>query len=123
MTHAFSMSTDQDFGVYHSRDFIGTGKNPVELTGRNAEAAWRTPIKTNANDLSGRLPLVSGMPVLMVANKAVELGLCNGASGKLISINYVVRNKRRYATGAEVDFPGYTNPDSACVHPHRAMIL
>ncbi|KAF9055464.1 hypothetical protein BDZ89DRAFT_929211, partial [Hymenopellis radicata] len=123
MTHAFSTATNQDFGVYYARDFAGTGNNRIELTGRNAEAAWRTPIKSNAGDLSGRLPLVVGMPVLLVDNKAVELGLCNGASGKLISINYIIRHNRRYATSAEVDFPGYNNPNADSNHPHRATIL
>ncbi|KAF9013777.1 hypothetical protein BDZ89DRAFT_935225, partial [Hymenopellis radicata] len=122
MTQAFSTATGQEFAVYYAQDIVGTGKNSVELTGRNAKAAWRTPIKANASDLSGRLPLVVGMPVTMVDNKAVELGLCNGASGKLISINYAVRNHRRYAISAEVDFPSYSNPDPNASHPHRAVV-
>ncbi|KAF9048064.1 hypothetical protein BDZ89DRAFT_922475, partial [Hymenopellis radicata] len=122
MTEAFAKATSQDFGIYYAEDCAGRGKKRIELTGRNAEAAWSTPIKGSASDLSGRLPLVLGMPILLVDNLAVELGLCNGSYGKLISINYTVKHGRRYAISAEADFPRYRNPDRTALHPHRALI-
>ncbi|KAJ7608039.1 hypothetical protein DFH06DRAFT_920071, partial [Mycena polygramma] len=56
----------------------------------------------------GRLPLVIGMPVFIVDNIAVELGVSNGSGGTLVNIDYVIRDGRRYAISAEVDLPLYT---------------
>ncbi|KAF9014640.1 hypothetical protein BDZ89DRAFT_923026, partial [Hymenopellis radicata] len=122
MTRAFAAATDQEFGVYYAQDRAGSGKNKVLLTGQNAEAAWRTPIKANACDLSGRLSLVIGMPILIVDNVAVELGLCNGSKGTLVSVQYVVRDGKRYALSVEVDVPSYQNPQSSSEHPHRVLL-
>jgi ATP-dependent exoDNAse (exonuclease V) alpha subunit len=70
--------------------------------------------------LSGKLPLVSGMPVFCTENIATELRISKGCMGKLVSVKYVDRSGRRYAVSAEVDFPGYRGKDP--LHPHRVLL-
>ncbi|KAJ6490800.1 hypothetical protein C8R47DRAFT_945414, partial [Mycena vitilis] len=122
MTQSFAAATNQEFAVYYSEDTVGRGANKIELTGQNARDAWDTPIKAHADDLSGRLPLVIGMPVFIVDNIAVELGVSNGSGGTLVNIDYVIRDGRRYAISAEVDLPLYTSLDPTAENPHRLVI-
>ncbi|KAJ7615135.1 hypothetical protein DFH06DRAFT_965687, partial [Mycena polygramma] len=122
MTQSFAAATNQEFAVYYSEDTVGRGTNKIELTGQNARDAWNTPIKAHADDLSGRLPLVIGMPVFIVDNIAVELGVSNGSGGTLVNIDYVIRDGRRYAISAEVDLPLYTSLDPNAENPHRLVI-
>ncbi|KAJ7589177.1 hypothetical protein C8J56DRAFT_729274, partial [Mycena floridula] len=56
----------------------------------------------------GRLALVIGMPIFVMDNIAVEIGISNGSSGTLISLEYEVRNGKRYASSAQVELPAYT---------------
>jgi hypothetical protein len=106
MSCAFSRATGQETSLYWSIDTRGRGKARRELVGVAAEAAWRVAVK-EADDLSGKLPLVSGMPVFCTENIATELRISKGCIGKLVSVKYVDRSGRRYAVSAEVDFPGY----------------
>ncbi|KAJ7091753.1 hypothetical protein C8R44DRAFT_564497, partial [Mycena epipterygia] len=122
MTQAFAAATGQEFAVYYAEDAMGRGKKKVILRGQNAEDAWNTPIKSHAQDLSGRLPLAIGMPVFVVDNIAVELGMANGSAGTLISLEYEIRESRRYAICAEVDLPLYNSPDPNAEFPHRITI-
>ncbi|KAJ7607021.1 hypothetical protein DFH06DRAFT_950222, partial [Mycena polygramma] len=122
MTQSFAAATNQEFAVYYSEDTVGRGANKTELTGQNAQDAWNTPIKAHADDLSGRLPLIIGMPVFIVDNIAVELGVSNGSGGTLVNIDYVIRDGRRYAISAEVDLPLYTSLDPNAENPHRLVI-
>jgi hypothetical protein len=122
MTKVFASATNQDFGIYYSSNTMGRGKNKVVLRGQNAEDAWNTPIKSHAQDLSGRLPLAIGIPVFVVDNMAVELGLANGSGGVLVNINYELRENRRYAISAEVDIPTYTAPHPDAEFPHRILL-
>ncbi|KAF9017147.1 hypothetical protein BDZ89DRAFT_926886, partial [Hymenopellis radicata] len=122
MTKAFASATGQTFAVYYAEDSIGSGPDRIILRGQNAEDAWNTPIKSLANDLSGRLPLVIGMPIFVVANLAVELGVARGSAGTLVSIDYEVKAGRRYATSAEVDLSSYKSPDPKASFPHRVRI-
>ncbi|KAJ7061708.1 hypothetical protein C8F01DRAFT_946580, partial [Mycena amicta] len=122
MTQAFAAVTGQEFAIYFAKDTIGSREQKIELRGQNAEDAWDTPIKSHAQDLSGRLPLVIGMPIFVVHNMAVELGISNGSSGTLVGINYEIRDGRRYAISAEVDLPSYTSQDPTSVHPHRITL-
>ncbi|KAJ7618845.1 hypothetical protein DFH06DRAFT_954836, partial [Mycena polygramma] len=122
MTQSFAAATNQEFAVYYSEDTVGRGTHKIELTGQNARDAWNTPIKAHADDLSGRLPLVIGMPVFIVDNIAVELGVSNGSGGTLVNIDYVIRDGRRYAISAEVDLPLYTSQDPNAENPHRLVI-
>lgn len=122
MTQAFAKATGQEFGVYYAEDSMGTGKNRTVLRARNARDAWNTPIKSLAHDLSGRLPLVIGMPIFVVDNIAVELGIANGSGGTLINIDFERREGRRYAISAEVEIPLYTSSDPNAIFPHRVVL-
>jgi hypothetical protein len=119
MSCAFARATGQTSVMYHSIDTRGRGKSRRELIGIAAEAAWRVAVK-EADDLSGRLPLVSGMPVFCTENIATELRISKGCMGKVVSVRYVQRSGRHYAVSAEVDFPGYKGPDPQ--HPHRVLL-
>jgi hypothetical protein len=119
MAQAFARATNQEFAVYYAEDTVGRGSKKTVLTGRNAQDAWNTPIKSHAEDLSGRLPLVIGMPIYIVDNIAVELGVSNGSGGTLINIEYEIREGRRYAISAEVHLPLYTSSNPDAEHPHR----
>jgi hypothetical protein len=90
LTQSFAGATNQEFAVYYAEDTVGRGKNKTILTGRNAEDAWNTPIKALGEDLSGRLALVIGMPIFVVDNMVVELGVSNGSGGTLVSVEYEV---------------------------------
>lgn len=119
MSCAFSRATGQESFVYFSIDTRGRGKAKRELVGVAAEAAWRVAVK-EADDLSGKLPLVSGMPVFCTENIATELRISKGCMGKLVSVKYVERSGCRYAVSVEVDFPGYQGKDP--LHPHRTLL-
>ncbi|KAJ7745329.1 hypothetical protein B0H16DRAFT_1273452, partial [Mycena metata] len=122
MTQAFAGATGQEFAVYYAKDTVGRGRNKTELAGQNARDAWDTPIKSLAEDLSGRLALVIGMPIFVVDNIAVELGISNGSGGTLVIGLSPVRKGRRYAISAEVDLPLYTSPDPETDFRHRLVI-
>ncbi|KAJ7654059.1 hypothetical protein DFH06DRAFT_993846 [Mycena polygramma] len=62
------------------------------------------------------------MPIFVVDNIAVELGVSNGSGGTLINVEYEVRHGRRYAISAEVDLPLYTSSDPNAQYPHRLTI-
>jgi hypothetical protein len=53
---------------------------------------------------------------------AVELGVSNGSGGTLVSVEYEVREGRRYAISAEVNLPLYTSLDPNTEHPHRLRV-
>ncbi|KAJ7575264.1 hypothetical protein C8J56DRAFT_745644, partial [Mycena floridula] len=76
-----------------------------------------------AHDLSGRLALVIGMPIFVMDNIAVEIGISNGSSGTLISLEYEVRNGKRYASSAQVELLSYTSMDPMSPFPHQVTIL
>ena len=92
------------------------------MTGLNTVDAWNTPIKSNGKDLSGRLPLLIGMPIFVVDNIAVELGISKGSGGTLINLRYEIRNGRRYAISVDVDIPAYTSSDPSADYPHRLTL-
>lgn len=121
-TQAFAEYTGQEFAVYYAEDTVGRVGHKITLTGQNAIDAWNTPIKSNANDLTGRLPLVVGMPIFVVDNIAVELGISKGSGGTLIGLRYEIRRGRRYAISVEVEIPAYTSSDSTAQHPHRLTL-
>jgi hypothetical protein len=75
-----------------------------------------------AKDLSGQLPLVIGMPVFIVDNIAVELGLANWSRGTLVNIDFEKREGCRYAISAEVEIPLYTSSDPKAIFPHRVVL-
>lgn len=122
MAQVFASSTGQDFAVYYAEDSVGRGLKRVILRGQNAQDTWNTPIKSCAKDLSGRLPLVIGMPVYIVDNMAVELGIARGSGGTLISVQYRLKEGKRYAFSAVVDLPLYTSADPSTQFPHRLTI-
>ncbi|THV00035.1 hypothetical protein K435DRAFT_616513, partial [Dendrothele bispora CBS 962.96] len=124
MTKAFAKATSQEFHVYYSEDWevVKDKKTTRFLSGREAEDAWNADIKTDARDLSGRLGLVVGMPIIVVDNLAVELGVSNGSRGTLVGLNYVVLRGRRYATSADVRLPNYTNPVPGTDDPHVVTV-
>ncbi|KAJ7602877.1 hypothetical protein DFH06DRAFT_1008679 [Mycena polygramma] len=62
------------------------------------------------------------MPIFLVDNIAVELGLANGSGGTLINIDFEIRDGRRYAISAEVDIPLYTSADPEATFPHRIIL-
>ncbi|KAF9069373.1 hypothetical protein BDP27DRAFT_1186041, partial [Rhodocollybia butyracea] len=122
MSKAFAAATGQEFGIYFAEDLVGKGRKRVVLTGQNAIDAWDTNIKANANYFSGCLPLVIGMPVFVVENVAVEIGIANGSRGTLVSVQYEVHKGHRYAITAEVDIPSYKPLKPSTEHPHRVTI-
>ncbi|KAJ7598740.1 hypothetical protein C8J56DRAFT_739998, partial [Mycena floridula] len=122
VTHSFAKVTGQECCVLYSEDFVGRGRKRTILTGKNAQAAWNTPIKSHANDFSGRLALVIGMPVYIVDNMAVELGVSKGSRGILTGVKYRTCEGRHYAISAEVDLPLYTSFDPNAEFPHRLTI-
>lgn len=122
MMLAFASSTGQEFVVYHAEDTVGRGSKRTPLTGLNTKDTWSTNIKSSAHDLTGRLPLAIGMPVIVVDNLAVELGVCNGSRGTLQRVNYFTKNGVRYAVSADVDIPAYNNPNPDAEHPHRVTV-
>jgi hypothetical protein len=120
MSKAFAQATGQEVALYHSIDTRGKGKSRRELRGVAAEAAWSVPVK-EAEDLPGKVPYVSGMPVFCTDNIATELGLSKGSMGTLVAVKYVIRSDRRYAISAEVDFPGFRGGEDP-LHPHRVLL-
>jgi hypothetical protein len=102
---------------------VGRGKKKVVLSGQNAEDAWDTPIKANANDLSGRLPLAIGMPIFIVDNLAVNLGLSNGSDGTVVNIAYELVDGRRYLVSVDLDVPRYVSSDPDAALPHRLTLV
>lgn len=119
---AFAASTGQQFAVYYAQDSVGRSSKKIVLTGQNAQDAWNTPIKSLATDLSGRLPLIIGMPVYLVDNFAVELGISKGSGGTLISVKYELKGNKRYAISAVIDLPSYTSSDPDAPYPHRLTV-
>jgi hypothetical protein len=119
MAKTFAKITGQEAVMYHSIDTRGRGRLRRELKGTAAEAAWRVPVK-EAKDLPGRVPYLTGMPVFCTDNLATELGLSKGSIGTIVSIRYTERGGRRYATSAEVDFPGFEGEDKE--HPSRVLL-
>ncbi|KAJ6577269.1 hypothetical protein B0H19DRAFT_897462, partial [Mycena capillaripes] len=84
--------------------------------------AWNTPIKSQAKDLSGRLALAICMPIYVVENIAVELGVSNGSGGTLMDIEYKVCEGCCYAISVMVDLPLYTFMDHNVEHPHCLVL-
>ncbi|KAJ7576130.1 hypothetical protein C8J56DRAFT_757145, partial [Mycena floridula] len=117
---AFAQATGQIFNIYYAEDTVG--QKQVTLTGQNAEDTWNTPIKADAHDFSEKLSLVIGMPVFVINNIAVKLGVSNGSRGTLISVDYKVKAGRHYAISALVDLLLYTSLDSTNPFPHRITI-
>ncbi|KAJ7353089.1 hypothetical protein DFH08DRAFT_692796, partial [Mycena albidolilacea] len=70
-----------------------------------------------------RLPLVIGMPIFIVDNITVELGLANGSRGTLVNINFEKREGCCYAIPAEVDITLYTSSNPSAIFPHWIAIL
>ncbi|KAF9039644.1 hypothetical protein BDZ89DRAFT_934380, partial [Hymenopellis radicata] len=122
MAKAFATTTGGEFAVYYSYDTVGTGSRRMALAGQNALDAWNMSPKYNAHDLAGRLPLTIGMPIIVVDNVAVELGLCNSSPGTLVNIQYLVNRGKRYAVSVELDVPRYTSPDKHAPHPNRVLV-
>ena len=118
-TKAFAEATNQPFHLYHSFDYTSKGRKKKVLRNAAAEAAWAAPIKA-AKNLSGKLPLIPGMPVFLVENIATELGLSNGSEGTLVSVKYEEAESHRYAVSVDVDFPSYNNPSKS--HPHHVTL-
>ena len=84
-TQTFAEATNQLFYLYHLFDYTSKGTKKKVLHNAAAEAAWAAPIKAE-NKLSGKLPLIPGMPVFLVENIATELGLSNCSEGTLVSV-------------------------------------
>ncbi|KAJ7572914.1 hypothetical protein C8J56DRAFT_757489, partial [Mycena floridula] len=124
-TQAFAKATGQKFAVYYSVDSVGQGRGHRQrtvLTGQNAEDAWNAPLKAAAHDLGGRLALVVGMPVFIVDNIAVELGVSNGSRGTLTDIVYEIREGKRYVISVDVNLELYTSSDPNAIFPHRLTL-
>ncbi|THU79552.1 hypothetical protein K435DRAFT_605365, partial [Dendrothele bispora CBS 962.96] len=124
MTKAFAKATGQEFHVYYSEDYVTDKelRRTRYFVGREASDAWKAEIKSDARDLSGRLGLVVGMPVIVVDNVAVELGISNGSRGTLVGIKYATVRERRYALSADVRLPNYFNSSSGHDDPHVVTI-
>lgn len=60
------------------------------------------------------------MPVFLTENLAPELGLSNGAEGKVVSLKYIVYDGRHYAVSVYVDFQTYNN--LASINPHQVTL-
>ena len=116
---AFAKATHQEYHLYHSVDTKTIKGKVVTLKNAAAEAAWSAPVKA-AKDLAGRLPLIPGMPVFLTENLAPELGLSNGAEGRVVSLKYIVRDGKRYAVSVDVNFQSYNNLSSA--NPHQLTL-
>ncbi|THV04237.1 hypothetical protein K435DRAFT_579204, partial [Dendrothele bispora CBS 962.96] len=112
MTKAYARATNQPQHIYYAEDSIKVNGKWLVLGGRCAEDAWDAEVKADAQDLSGRLALVIGMPVIIVENVAVELNVSNGSRGTLVGVKYWTVNGRRFAVTADVRLPNYCNPDS-----------
>ncbi|THU94376.1 hypothetical protein K435DRAFT_584109, partial [Dendrothele bispora CBS 962.96] len=123
MTKAFAKATSQEFHVYYSEDWeVVKPSGSRFFKGREREDAWNAEIKSDARDLSGKLGLVIGMPIIVVDNLAVELGVSNGSRGTLTAITYSSVSGRRYAVSADVRLPNYNNPASEHDDPHVVTI-
>ncbi|KAE8218468.1 hypothetical protein CF319_g7667 [Tilletia indica] len=122
MAKAFAQTSNQQFHYYHSEDKIGKGRAQRTLQNMAARAAWDVAAK-KAGDLSGRLPLLMGMPVFCTENIATELGISNGSEGVVAGVSYSTSTGRRIAISADVDFPAYQNPDRAADFPHRVVLV
>ncbi|KIJ56711.1 hypothetical protein M422DRAFT_95199, partial [Sphaerobolus stellatus SS14] len=116
---AFAKATGQQFHLYHSIDTTGRGRKKKVLKNAAAQAAWMAPVK-DADNLSGHLPLIPGIPTFLTYNLAPELGLANGSEGTLVSVKYEESDGQRYAVSIDVDFPSYHNPNK--LHPHRVTL-
>ncbi|THU81793.1 hypothetical protein K435DRAFT_595921, partial [Dendrothele bispora CBS 962.96] len=117
MTKAFARATKQEHQVYYSEDWVTVDKKKTGLVGTAAEDAWNAEVKADAQDLSGRLALAIGMPVIIVENIAVELNISNGTRGTLVGVTYYTKGGRRYAVAADVRIPKFKNPDPAAMAP------
>ena len=103
---SFARAANYSFHFYYSIDTCGHGSKKNLLQNEAAHAAWASPVKA-ARDLSGRLPLIPGMPVFLTENIATGLGLSNGSEGTLVSVKYQVHDNKCYAFSAEADFDSY----------------
>ncbi|THU88628.1 hypothetical protein K435DRAFT_608963, partial [Dendrothele bispora CBS 962.96] len=120
MTKSYASATSQEFHVYYSEDSVTMNDERHVLVGVAAEDAWNAEIKKGAQDLSGRLGLVIGMPVIIVENIAVELNVSNGTRGTLVGVKYYTKGSRRFAVTADVRIPNFVNPDSSA--PDRDVV-
>ncbi|THU95722.1 hypothetical protein K435DRAFT_585027, partial [Dendrothele bispora CBS 962.96] len=118
MTKAYAKATNQEHHVYYSEDWVIMNDKKTVLAGRCAEDAWSTEIKADAQDLSGKLGLVIGMPVIIVNNIAVKLNVSNGSRGTLVGVTYYTVNGRRFTVTADVRLPNYVNPDPNAPNPN-----
>ncbi|THU98179.1 hypothetical protein K435DRAFT_626729, partial [Dendrothele bispora CBS 962.96] len=118
MSKAFARATCQEHHVYYSEDSVVLDEIRTVLGGTAAEDAWNAEVKAEAHDLTGRLGLVLGMPVIIVENLAVELNVSNGTRGTLVGITYYTKNGRRFAVTADVRIPNFVNPDKKASDPH-----
>ncbi|KIK63407.1 hypothetical protein GYMLUDRAFT_102987, partial [Collybiopsis luxurians FD-317 M1] len=122
MTKVFAKATKQEFHIYYAEDTVKGQTGRVLLAGENAEDAWNTEVKHNANDLSGKLALAIGMPVIVVDNVTVELKISNGSRGTLAGVKYFRRFGRRIAIAVDIDLLNYDNPNQNTERRHRIQL-
>ncbi|KAG1770417.1 hypothetical protein EV702DRAFT_932805, partial [Suillus placidus] len=103
---SFAHDTEQHFEVYRTCDFIAGKK----LTLQQQKHLWKMQ-STYTNDALGELPLIPGMPAMIMENEnaAMSSKIVNGSRGTLKSVTYEMDSEgNRYMACALVDLPGST---------------
>ncbi|KJA16538.1 hypothetical protein HYPSUDRAFT_124633, partial [Hypholoma sublateritium FD-334 SS-4] len=72
----------------------------------------------------GRLPLVLGMPVILLQNFDVSGGVVNGSHGTLVSIKYSTNDRgEREASSCTVKLSGYSNDPMYQLHAEEVPVI
>ena len=77
--------------VSTAKDYTGTKNNQKKISRRIADFVENLPA-TATEGLPRELPLFVGMPVFVTRNLHTELGITNGATGRIASIHYRAEN-------------------------------
>lgn len=91
----------QSVTLYHAEDRV----HRTLVSGGIRELLWSLSSRVT-NDSAGRLPLFSGMKVMITENIAFSKGIVNGVEGVVEDVKYVTEDGRRTATVAYVRVPG-----------------
>ena len=119
-TEAFARRTGRHLYWYYCTDtHNGEIVNDVEL-----KQHLCTLTSNNTNNRLGRIPLVIGMPVMIMTNFDVTNGVVNGRIGKLISVTYWVDGDGfRHATSCVVESNGIVGDALPGLEKNQAVAL
>lgn len=78
----------------------------------------------NTEHRLGRIPMVIGMPVMIMTNFDVSNGIVNGRVGKLKSVSYITDSEgHRHATSCVIESDGIVGPPLPGLEANHAVAL